>query len=391
MGEQTRFPMELISAPLHEVLLGTSEAMREVNDLVQRMAQTRLTVLITGESGTGKDIVARMLHRLSPRAEKPFIKVNCPAIPESIFESELFGYERGAFTGAQTSKPGRVELAHHGTLFLDEITETSFAVQGKLLQMLDGEPILRVGGVKPIPCDVRVVAATNMRIEDAVARERIRQELYFRLTEAHIHLPPLRERPVDIPLLAEHFNFNFRRMFGRSYEPLPEAYVQKMLTLPWPGNVRELAACVRKYVATGNPESLFGEPESRSTTLSSPIVPSSLVPPAPAAVFRVPPKQPAAPESRAASSAQERDVQTPPRRAVPKQEREAPPKLMSLKEARRRAIEQAERELIEKALRLTLWNRRKAAKLLGISYSSILRRIEAYNIGEQEMQGESTE
>lgn len=391
MDKQGRFPIELISAPLNEVLLGTSEAMRQVNELVRQMAQTRLTVLVTGESGTGKDIVARMLHRLSPRAEKPFIKVNCPAIPESIFESELFGYERGAFTGAQASKPGRVELANHGTLFLDEITETSFAVQGKLLQMLDGEPILRVGGVKPIPCDVRVVAATNMRIEDAVARERIRQELYFRLAEAHIHLPPLRERPMDIPLLVEHFNYNFRRMFGRSYEPLPEEYVQKMLTLPWPGNVRELAACVRKYVATGNPETLFGEPEARSKALSSPIVPTALVPPAPTGVLRVPPTQPTEPSTRAESSSRKPEKEATPQGVVPRGEKKALPKLMSLKEARRRAIEQAERGLIEEALRVTLWNRRQAAKLLGISYSSILRRIEAYNIGEQERQGELSE
>ncbi len=385
--------LDMISVPLHESLLGMSEAIREINELIQRMAPTRLTVLVTGESGTGKDIVARLLHRLSPRAEKPFIKVNCPAVPEAIFESELFGYERGAFTGAQTSKPGRVELAHLGTLFLDEITETSHAVQGKLLQMLDGEPILRVGGTQPIPCDVRIVAATNMNIEDAVSAGRIRRELYFRLMEAHIHLPPLRERQEDIPLLAEHFNYNFLKKFGRAYEPLPGAYIEKMVTLHWPGNVRELAACVRKYVATGVPESLLGDPQEAAATRKVPVMPTALVSPVPPAALSIP-KQ-ASPVKTGVSDKGERveiTQPTPPEhKPVAKREPVSGMKLMSLKEARRRAIEQAEKALIEEALRLTLWNRRKAAKLLGISYSSILRRIEAYNIGEHNAEGESSE
>lgn len=363
MEAEGRFPVDVLSTPLHEALLGTSPVMREVNDLIRRMADTKLTVLITGESGTGKDIAARLLHQFSSRAQKPFIKVNCPAIPESILESELFGYERGAFTGAHGSKPGHLELAHTGTLFLDEIAETSHAVQGKLLQMLDGEPIMRVGGVKPIACDVRLLAATNIQLEEAVRADRMREDLYFRLTEAHVHLPPLREHAADIPLLAEHFNYNFRRKFDRSYEPLPAEYLEEMMVLPWPGNVRELASCVRKYVTTGAPEALLGEPSGDTVLRGDPRGPAAVVPPRP----------PITTVDRPGSG--------PAQQVVP---RSRPmPSFIPLKEATRRAVETTERALIEEALRYTLWNRRKAAKLLGISYSSLLRRIDAYTIGEQ--------
>lgn len=362
MEAEGRFSVDVLSTPLHQALLGTSPVMREVNDLIRRMADTKLTVLITGESGTGKDIAARLLHRFSSRAEKPFIKVNCPAIPESILESELFGYERGAFTGAYSSKPGHLELAHTGTLFLDEIAETSHAVQGKLLQMLDGEPIMRVGGVKPIACDVRLLAATNIEFEEAVQTGRIREDVYFRLTEAHVHLPPLREHAADIPLLAEHFNYNFRRKFDRSYEPLPSDYLERMMVLPWPGNVRELASCVRKYVTTGLPEALLGEPPGDTVLRGDPRAPTGILPARP----------PIEPVNRPDSTATQ-PVVPGPRRV---------PSFVPLKEATRRAVEATERALIEEALRYTLWNRRKAAKLLGISYSSLLRRIDAYTIGE---------
>jgi len=193
---------ESVRSPLHKRLLGTSAAILEANALIRQLAPSGLTVLITGESGTGKDIAARLLHELSDRLGKPFIKVNCPAIPESILESELFGYERGAFTGARTSKPGRFELANHGTIFLDEISETSAAVQGKLLQVLDGEPFMRIGGIAPIDADVRVIAASNASLEEAVEEGRMREDVYFRLNEVVLRLPPLRERPEDIQLLA---------------------------------------------------------------------------------------------------------------------------------------------------------------------------------------------
>ena len=352
-----RFTEDVVRTPLHEKLLGTSKSITEVSELIHRLAGSDLTVLITGESGTGKDIAARLLHKLSPRFGKPFIKVNCPAIPESILESELFGYERGAFTGARTSKPGRFELADRGTIFLDEIAETPCHVQGKLLQVLDGEPFMRIGGTRPINADVRAIAATNMSLEEAVRDGRMREDIYFRLSEVIVHIPPLRERPEDIPLLSEHFNFNYCQRFGKDYLPLPDDLVSKMCRLDWPGNVRELGSRVKKYVATGNPKALLeDQPESEfvpEPTVASPVVgPKS--PPVEDAPLAEPGPAAAAPE------------------------------FVPLKEATRKAVEATERALIEDALRHTLWNRRKAAKLLQISYSSLLRRIDAYNIGKSE-------
>lgn len=343
---------EGIRAPLHEQLLGRSARIREVNQLVKRLAMSNLTVLIAGESGTGKDIAARLLHRLSPRYGKPFIKVNCPAIPESILESELFGYERGAFTGARTSKPGRFELANHGTIFLDEVAETSVSVQGKLLQVLDGEPCMRIGGTTPIQTDVRVIAATNIPLDEAVKSGRMREDIFFRLSEVVIRMPALRERPEDIPLLAEHFNYNFCSKLGKPYRPLPPSAVEEMQGHAWRGNVRELASRVKKYAATGNVQLLLEEEEAR------PAIGNDGAMPAPA------------PEPELPARGVRRE---PPRK-----------KFMSLKEATRRAVESTERSLIEEALKYTLWNRRKAAQLLEISYSSLLRRIEAYNIGKSD-------
>jgi two-component system, NtrC family, response regulator AtoC len=343
-----------IRSPLHETLLGTSPAIQQVRELIERLAPSDLIVLIVGESGTGKDIAARALHRKSSRAGKPFIKVNCPAIPEGILESELFGYERGAFTGARTSKPGRFELAHMGVLFLDEVAETSPAIQGKLLQALDGEPIMRVGGVQPYEADVRIIAATNMSLEDAVRDGRMREDIYFRLSEVVIHMPPLRERPEDIAPIAEHFNYNFCERFGKDYRPLASEVLAKMEGLEWRGNVRELGARLKKYVATGNPDLLATEYDDPAPQVAEPV--REEPPPEPVAV-------PADPEP---------EHQTAPKRFVP------------LKEAARRAVEQTEKALILEALQHTLWNRRKAARLLDISYSSLLRRIAAYNIGEEE-------
>ncbi|MBX7258091.1 MAG: sigma-54 dependent transcriptional regulator [Candidatus Hydrogenedentes bacterium] len=352
MGEPARSePANAVSvqAPLNEVLVGQSPAIANVREMLGRLASADITVLITGESGTGKDIAARMLHKQSGRSGRPFVKVNCPAIPESILESELFGYERGAFTGARNSKPGRFELANHGTIFLDEIAETSPTVQGKLLQVLDGEPFMRIGGVTPIQVDVRVIAATNVNLEEAVRNGAMREDIYFRLSEVIVRMPSLRERPEDVPLLAEHFNFNYCERLGRAYEPLPADYVRQMQRLPWPGNVRELGGSVKKYVATGDPELLLGD----TVELAAEAVPEApQVVPAAAAATQ--PSQASAPQPR---------------------------KFPSLKEVAQRAVEEAEKALLEDVLRYTLWNRRRAAKLLGISYSSLLRRIDAYNLG----------
>jgi len=341
--------MVSVQAPLNESLVGQSRAIADVREMIRRLASADITVLITGESGTGKDIAARLLHKQSNRSGKPFIKVNCPAIPESILESELFGYERGAFTGARNSKPGRFELANHGTIFLDEIAETSPTVQGKLLQVLDGEPFMRIGGVTPIQVDVRVIAATNMNLEDAVRDGRMREDIFFRLSEVIVQMPALRERPEDIAVLAEHFHFNYCERLGKPYEPLPADYLRRMQRQPWPGNVRELGGCVKKYVATGDPEMLLGDTVELAADLAP--APQRDIPVAHVATTHLPATTP------------------------------QPKKFPSLKEVAQRAVEEAEKSLIEEVLRYTLWNRRRAAKLLGISYSSLLRRIDAYNLG----------
>lgn len=336
---------DMIRAPLNEGLLGVSEAILEVRELIQRLATSKLTVLVNGESGTGKDIAARLLHKHSPRYGKPFIKVNCPAIPESILESELFGYERGAFTGARTSKPGRFELANYGTIFLDEIAETSYTVQGKLLQVLDGEAFMRIGGVKPIQVDVRVIAATNVALEEAVREGRMREDVFFRLSEVIVRMPALRERKEDIPVLTEHFNFNYCERLGKPYKRVGKPLIEEMMRYDWPGNIRELGACVKKYVTTGDEDVLFGDAAG-----IEPVNVDSV----------------RTPEPRAANGGHDT---APAKKFIP------------LKEATQRAVEETERAIIEEALRYTLWNRRKAAKLLKVSYSSLLRRIDAYQIG----------
>jgi DNA-binding NtrC family response regulator len=240
-----------VTAALHERLVGRSEFIRDLDDHITQLAGTDMTVLISGESGTGKDIVARLLHQRSERKGRPFVKVNCPAIPAELVESELFGYEKGAFTGAHTAKPGRFELAEKGTIFLDEITEICEASQVKLITALDGDPYMRIGGVQPIHPDVRIVTATNVPIEHALATGRIRRDVYSRLSEFVVHMLPLRERADDIPVLAEHFNYNYRKKIERPYEPIPDSILSQMQELQWRGNIRALAARVKEFVATG--------------------------------------------------------------------------------------------------------------------------------------------
>ena len=330
--------------PLHEKLLGNDSRIEDINALIQQLAQTNLTVLIAGETGTGKDIAARMLHKLSPRYEKPFIKVNCPSIPEGVFESEMFGYERGAFTGAHTSRPGRFELANEGTIFLDEICEAPLQFQSKLVQVLDGEPFMRIGGTTLVNSNVRVIAATNVPLAEAIESGRLRKDVSFRLSEVVVHIPSLNERRADIALLAEHFNYNMCKILKKEYAPLSADILMRLAEQDWPGNVRELAGRVKEYVATGLPEVLFNEPSTAGPETAAP-----------------------APEPDNGKT----------KRADPVPERQ----FMSLRDAAKRAADSAERALIEETLRYTLWNRRKAAKLLKTSYSSLLRRIDMYQIG----------
>lgn len=229
-------------------IIGESEPMLAIYQILEKVADTPATVLITGESGTGKELIARALHENSGRRAKPFIRVNCGAIPRDLMEAELFGYERGAFTGAVTSKPGRFELAHDGTLFLDEISEIPVEMQVKLLRAIQEGEIDRVGGIKPIRVDVRLVAATNRDLKSEIASGRFREDLYYRLNVVPIHLPPLRERRTDIPLLAEHFlSKQVARLKRGSMKLSPEA-LEAMVNYPWPGNIRELENVIERTV-----------------------------------------------------------------------------------------------------------------------------------------------
>src|SRR5574342_535104 len=229
-------------------LVGQSAAMRQVFEMIAKVADSPSTVLITGESGTGKELVARELHRGSSRRDRPLIKVNCAAIPKDLVESELFGYERGAFTGAVGSKPGRFELADGGTLFLDEIGEIPLEMQVKLLRALQESEFERVGGVKTIRVDVRLITATNRDLKALIADGRFREDLYYRLNVVPIALPPLRERREDIPLLVAHFLEKYDRRLGKRVERMDEEAMQVLMRYPWPGNIRELENLVERSV-----------------------------------------------------------------------------------------------------------------------------------------------
>jgi two-component system response regulator AtoC len=229
-------------------IIGDSTGITDLYAVLERVADTPTTVLITGESGTGKELVARALHEHSGRKDKPFIKVNCAAIPKELIESELFGYERGAFTGAVSSKPGRFELANGGTLFLDEIGEIPIEMQVKLLRALQESEFERVGGIKTIRIDVRLVAATNRDLKKLIANGTFREDLFYRLNVVPIRLPALRERTVDIPLLVEHFLVKFNERLKKHVEGVEAEAMETLVAYPWPGNIRELENVIERAV-----------------------------------------------------------------------------------------------------------------------------------------------
>jgi formate hydrogenlyase transcriptional activator len=229
-------------------IVGESPALRRVLKQVETVAPTGSTVLIRGETGTGKELIARALHELSPRRGRTFVKLNCAAIPTGLLESELFGHEKGAFTGAISQKVGRFELAHEGTLFLDEVGDIPPELQPKLLRVLQEQEFERLGGTKTIKVDVRLVAATNRDLARMVADGRFREDLYYRLNVFPVALPPLRERPDDIPRLVRHFTQRFARRMGRRIEAIPPAVMEALVRYPWPGNIRELQNVIERAV-----------------------------------------------------------------------------------------------------------------------------------------------
>ena len=321
-------------APL---LIGENASLRKVYSSLQRAAATDTTVLIEGESGTGKELFARSLHALSGRADAPFVAINCAAIPENLLETELFGYEKGAFTGAAARKPGKFEIAHRGTLFLDEIGDLPLTLQAKILRALEEKRFERVGGTAPVQVDVRLVAATNRGLKAAVAARRFREDLYFRLSVFPITVPPLRERAGDIPLLARHFVERFCRDLTKKPLVLSPEAVEQLQGYYWPGNVRELQNCIERAVILAEAETIL----PRHLNLSF------IAPP--------PAEEPPSPWEQIDLSG-------------------------TLVEASRRVLREAEKHKIEQVLREADNNKGRAAELLGITYKMFLSKLKEHRI-----------
>jgi transcriptional regulator with PAS, ATPase and Fis domain len=253
-------------------IIGEDRAFRDVTLAIQKAAPTDATVLLTGESGTGKELFARALHHLSLRQDAPFVAVNCAAIPETLLENELFGHEKGAFTGATQRKLGKLEMAASGTVFLDEIGEMSQPLQAKLLRVLQEKAFERVGGTTTIHVDIRVIAATNRNLEQLVSTREFREDLYFRLSVFPIHIPPLRQRKKDITLLAEHFLELFSRDLKRGKMKLSEQAMNKLLRYSWPGNIRELQNCLERAVILCDRQLI----DEQDILTSSPVISGSI-------------------------------------------------------------------------------------------------------------------
>jgi two-component system response regulator AtoC len=321
---------------MSEALLGlcNSGKMQPVRDLVSKVAATNTTVLLRGESGVGKEVVARAIHKASPRAGKQFLKVNCAALPGELLESELFGHEKGAFTGAYRQKPGKFEAADQGTLLLDEIGEMPLRLQAKLLHVLQDGEFSRVGGEKIIGTDVRLIAATNRDLEASMRLHQFREDLYYRLNVIEIRIPPLRERREEIPQLVDHFLRKFNAQYGRTVE-VPAETLRAFVEYQWPGNIRELENAVKRVVVLGSARPVHVE-----------------------IVANLNGARPTAARPVTALD--------------PRPGLDAP---ISLKDIARQAAREAERVAIKEVLDRVHWNRAKAARLLQISYKALLYKI----------------
>ena len=274
--ENSRLRSELVDQFRPKNLIGNSHAIRRVFRLIQQVAPSSATVLILGESGVGKELVAQAIHYNSPRAAQPFVKVNCAALPENIVESELFGHEKGAFTGAMAQHKGRFENAEGGTIFLDEIGDLPRSTQIRLLRVLQEREVERVGGDRPIRIDVRVLAATNRKLEPLISEGRFREDLYYRLNVFPIHLPPLRERKTDIPLLADHFVEKYSRRNNKAVLRISTPAIDMLMAYHWPGNIRELENCIERAVLLSTDGVIHGNhlPPSLQTAEASGTLPA---------------------------------------------------------------------------------------------------------------------
>jgi len=275
MEESTRLREELKARFRPANIIGRSKAMQTVYDLIAQVAGTDTTVLLSGESGVGKELVAHAVHYNSARADKPFVKVSCAALPETIIESELFGHEKGAFTGAIARRKGRFELAAGGTLFLDEVGDLSHATQIRLLRVLQEKEFERVGGTETIKTDVRIIAATNRDLEALIEQGKFRQDLYYRLNVFPVHVPPLRERKTDIVLLADHFAEKYSKAHNKNVRRISTPAIDMLMSYHWPGNVRELENCIERAVLLSGDDVIHGHhlPPTLQTAEASDTVP----------------------------------------------------------------------------------------------------------------------
>jgi two-component system, NtrC family, response regulator AtoC len=325
MGSVNTLVQPLGEMPPDSIVFGRTEAMQAVRERLTKLASANVPVLIQGESGTGKDIIARMIHAASPWRTGPWVKVNCPAIPGTLLESELFGYEKGAFTGAYGVKPGRVEMAHRGTLFLDEISELDMSLQSKLLQLLQDGQFCRIGAQEDKKVEVRVVCATNRKLEQEIENGTFRSDLFYRINVVNLYLPPLRERAADIPELVNYFLDYYNRKYNCRAKALSGEMMGVLRKYHWPGNIRELENLVKRYVILGNEEVISADLTPRSPDYFNTDIPV--------------------------------DGQ------------------ISLKKLTRQVVRELERKVILKVLQNHHWNRKQAAKALSISYRALLYKI----------------
>jgi two-component system response regulator AtoC len=331
-----------------QLLVGASQSIQRIRALVRQVADSDLNVIIFGETGVGKELVAQCLHFMSGRRTKPLVKVNCAAIPSPLLESELFGYEKGAFTGADSMKLGKFELAHGGTILLDEIGDMPLPLQAKMLQVLQDFQFSRLGGKKDVKVDCWVLAATNQELEQRVGAGLFREDLYYRLNIIRIFVPPLRERPDDVEPLIHHFAERFAEKMNKPHSrSIDNGAVAFLRGYSWPGNVRELKHTIERLMLLGDWEAVKEELLSRQSreAKSQPA----------AGAFPAPPEEGRRTERR---------------------------KFPSLREVKKEATREAESRLISAVLKDRGWNRRKAARILGISYKALLYKIKEYGLEE---------
>ena len=351
---------------------GNSEKMRNIATVIEQVADSDVTVLIRGESGVGKELVSRAIHQRSTRKNRPFVKVNCAALPAELLESELFGHERGAFTGAATTRIGKFEQADSGTLFMDEIGELKPALQAKLLHVLQDAEFTKLGSNKRIQVDVRVVAATNRDLEKMMISGEFREDLYYRLKVIELTVPPLRERPDEVPTLTDFFVARYSRKYNRPLKPISDHLRQLFLQYEWPGNIRELENMIKRVVILQDETLVVREIERNQQRVAA--LPVAMAAPAYAGVGVQMPMAP--PDPLLYAPAQ-------PEPELPDAIEEAPAPEEgggSLAAVAKAAAMKAERAAIEQTLRQVHWNRRKAAVILGVSYKTLLNKIKECGI-----------